>query len=177
MQFFDGFDPEKTEKTIRCSVEQFDERTGHLHEYQGRTGKAPRHRFRLGDREILRSKLTKDHLRNSREHECQSNPEANPRRLADTDRFEHWPEHACQDGLGNKTEHQRRDRDAELRSGEHETQALMYLDRPLGLAVATFGSLNKLGTPRRNERKLSCNEIPVRRDQNHDSDEPESNLH
>jgi hypothetical protein len=48
-------------------------------------------------------------------------------------------------------------------SGEHKAQALVDLDRPLRLAVATVGGLDKLGTPRRYKRELSRNKIPVRR--------------
>ena len=177
MQFFDGLDPEETQEAIRSTIKQFDQRTGHLHEHQSRSGEAPRHRFRLGDREVLRSKLTEDHLRNDRKHERQGDPDADSGRLANSDRFEQWPERTRKNRLGNETKHQRRHRDTELRSGEHKTQALVNLDCPLGLAVAAIGSLDKLRTPRCDERKLSCNKISVRRDQDHDAHKPESNLH
>jgi hypothetical protein len=88
VQFFDGLNPEETEEAIRCTVEQFDQRTGHLHEHQCRSGKAPCHRFRLGDRKVLGSKLTEYHLSNGRKYERQSDPDANSRRFADSNCFE-----------------------------------------------------------------------------------------
>jgi G3E family GTPase len=115
MQFFDWFDSEETQETVRGTIEQLDQRARHPHEHQGRSREASRNRFGLGDSEILGSKLTKDHLRNGRKHERQGDSDADSRRLADPDRFKQWPDCTGKNRLGNETEHQRRDRDAELR--------------------------------------------------------------
>ena len=177
VEFLDRLDPDEAEQLVRGTVEEANHRPGNPHEDPRRWSQRTSDGFGSGDGEVLRRQFAEHHLRHRDEDEGQHEGDSERCRIGDAGRLENGGEHRCDGRFGDEAEGQRRDRDAELRSRQHEAESLVDVDRPLRAAITLVGLLQEPTPARRHERELHGDEVAVRGDQGDDTDQPESSQH
>ncbi len=176
-QLLDRLDAHESKQSVRRSVEQSDDRPGETHEQPHRRRERSSDRFGLGDRQVLRGEFAEDHLRHRRQDQCKRDRDPEGDRLGNTDGHQRRLDDRGDGRLGDETDQQGGDRDAELSPRKHETQPFVDVDRTLRTAIAFLGLLQEPASASSDERKLDGHEVPVGCDERNDPEQPESSQH
>ncbi len=136
----DGFDLQRAQQGVGGLVEEPDEPAEHLEVGQRGTAQPRRHRFGLGDGEVLREQLAEQHLDERGEHERHDATDGDPDPAGDADAAQERPEGLPDERFGDVPDEQARDGDAELGSGEHEGGAARDRERAFGARVTGLGT-------------------------------------
>jgi hypothetical protein len=173
----DRLDPDEAQQPVRSPVEQANQGTGEPQVDPHRRRKRSCDRLGLGDGQVLRGEFAEHHLRHRGQDQRQDQRDAEGRRFGYADRHERWFDHRRDCRFGDEAHEQRGDRDAQLGARQHETEALVDVDRPLRTAVALLGPLQETASTCSHEREFDSDEEPIGRDERDHCDQPESSQH
>ena len=158
-EFLCGLNPDRAGQPIRHAIEQRDEGSGEHAVDRGRASEGERRLERLRRCDRLRDELAEHHLHNGGDNERDSDRHPG-RRVA-----EHVAEVGLDDlgdrWLGERAKRKRRDRDAELRTGQvirEPTKKALHL---CGSGAALAGTVIDPGAINGDERELGSNETGV----------------
>ena len=173
---FDGFDAKQAQKGLGRPVEDDDQPPEDAEIDQRRARERAGQRIRRGDREILRIQLPEDHLHDRGQRQGDHRAHGDAHRRIDARAAEERAERLPHQRLGDVSDEEARDRDAELGSGEHERRATGDPQSAPRSRVAAVGSGAQTRSVHGHERELLRDEEAVGDDdrQDHDDAEQES---